>query len=432
MSRADRVVGAARRARARRAAGHRPRQPPLPHRASPAPAGSRSSGRTCGASSPTSATSSGARPRSTASTASARRRSSPTALETGWPEGTVRLGFEDAARVACAGTRGCASCCPSASSSSPPAGVGRGRARGQGARRDRARSAPRPRSSTTIYDWLLRARPGRAAPSARSRSRSSTRCACAARRARASLDRRLGRARRAAARRAARRARSPRDTLVTLDIGARARRLLLGLHAHVGDGRARRRPRRDLRRSCCARRWPRWTRCGRARPGREVDAVARDLIAAAGHGEHFGHGLGHGVGLEVARGAAAGAHGRRARSWPGNVVTVEPGVYLPGPRRRADRGSRRRHRDGRDVLSAPPRSSDRRRLRAQARSSGASAADTGRDGTSSPHPPLPAPRRHRGRARRARSCPPTAGAAVHAHAAEEEGQAARGHRRSPR
>ena len=33
--------------------------------------------------------------------------------------------------------------------------------------------------------------------------------------------------------------------------------------------------------------------------GREVDAVARDLIAAEGHGEHFGHGLGHGVGLEV-------------------------------------------------------------------------------------------------------------------------------------
>ena len=33
--------------------------------------------------------------------------------------------------------------------------------------------------------------------------------------------------------------------------------------------------------------------------GREVDAVARGVIEAAGHGEHFGHGLGHGVGLEV-------------------------------------------------------------------------------------------------------------------------------------
>ncbi len=63
--------------------------------------------------------------------------------------------------------------------------------------------------------------------------------------------------------------------------------------------------------------------------GREIDAVARDIIDAAGHGEHFGHGLGHGVGLEVHEGP------RLARSGDtplvaGNVVTVEPGVYLPG------------------------------------------------------------------------------------------------------
>ena len=38
---------------------------------------------------------------------------------------------------------------------------------------------------------------------------------------------------------------------------------------------------------------------GPGRTGDEVDAVARDIIAAAGHGEHFGHGLGHGVGLEI-------------------------------------------------------------------------------------------------------------------------------------
>ena len=64
--------------------------------------------------------------------------------------------------------------------------------------------------------------------------------------------------------------------------------------------------------------------------GREIDAVARDIITAAGHGEHFGHGLGHGVGLVTARGAAARAHRPTPRWWPGNVVTVEPGVYLPG------------------------------------------------------------------------------------------------------
>ena len=60
-----------------------------------------------------------------------------------------------------------------------------------------------------------------------------------------------------------------------------------------------------------------------------VDAVARDMIEAAGHGEHFGHGLGHGVGLEVHEEPrlAKTAEGELAA---GNAVTVEPGVYLPG------------------------------------------------------------------------------------------------------
>jgi len=64
--------------------------------------------------------------------------------------------------------------------------------------------------------------------------------------------------------------------------------------------------------------------------GREVDAVARAVIEAAGHGEDFGHGLGHGVGMEIHEGPrlsrTAGEEPLRA----GNVVTVEPGVYLPG------------------------------------------------------------------------------------------------------
>jgi Xaa-Pro aminopeptidase len=60
-----------------------------------------------------------------------------------------------------------------------------------------------------------------------------------------------------------------------------------------------------------------------------VDAVARDLIEAAGRGERFGHGLGHGVGLEVHEAPRLGktAEGELAG---GNAVTVEPGVYLPG------------------------------------------------------------------------------------------------------
>jgi Xaa-Pro aminopeptidase len=69
-----------------------------------------------------------------------------------------------------------------------------------------------------------------------------------------------------------------------------------------------------------------------ARPGAavaEVDAAARDLISAAGHGEHFGHGLGHGVGLEIHE-APMMARGRPGRLEDGVPITVEPGIYLPG------------------------------------------------------------------------------------------------------
>jgi Xaa-Pro aminopeptidase len=63
--------------------------------------------------------------------------------------------------------------------------------------------------------------------------------------------------------------------------------------------------------------------------GREVDAAARTLIEEAGHGEEFGHGLGHGVGLEVHE-APRLAKSDESALQAANVVTVEPGVYLPG------------------------------------------------------------------------------------------------------
>jgi Xaa-Pro aminopeptidase len=63
--------------------------------------------------------------------------------------------------------------------------------------------------------------------------------------------------------------------------------------------------------------------------GRDVDALAREVIEQGGQGEHFGHGLGHGVGMEVHEGPrlsrTAGEEPLRA----GNVVSVEPGIYLP-------------------------------------------------------------------------------------------------------
>jgi Xaa-Pro aminopeptidase len=64
--------------------------------------------------------------------------------------------------------------------------------------------------------------------------------------------------------------------------------------------------------------------------GREVDAVARAIIADAGYGECFGHGLGHGVGLEIHEGPRLHRLSGETALRAGNVVTVEPGVYLPG------------------------------------------------------------------------------------------------------
>ena len=62
--------------------------------------------------------------------------------------------------------------------------------------------------------------------------------------------------------------------------------------------------------------------------GRDVDAVARDIISAAGHAEHFGHGLGHGVGLDVHEDPRL-ATSSTTTLQAGHVVTVEPGVYVP-------------------------------------------------------------------------------------------------------
>jgi len=62
--------------------------------------------------------------------------------------------------------------------------------------------------------------------------------------------------------------------------------------------------------------------------GQEVDAVARNLIAEAGYGDYFGHGLGHGVGLAVHESPRLSRTSTDTLA-PGMVVTVEPGIYLP-------------------------------------------------------------------------------------------------------
>jgi Xaa-Pro aminopeptidase len=63
--------------------------------------------------------------------------------------------------------------------------------------------------------------------------------------------------------------------------------------------------------------------------GEDVDSAARAVIDAAEYGEYFGHALGHGVGLEVHEGPRLSQRSDDVLA-PGEVVTVEPGVYLPG------------------------------------------------------------------------------------------------------
>jgi Xaa-Pro aminopeptidase len=64
--------------------------------------------------------------------------------------------------------------------------------------------------------------------------------------------------------------------------------------------------------------------------GHDVDARARAVIEQAGYGDRFGHGLGHGVGLEIHEAPRLARHDSDAPLPADTVVTVEPGVYLPG------------------------------------------------------------------------------------------------------
>ncbi|HWO77603.1 MAG TPA: Xaa-Pro peptidase family protein [Bacillus sp. (in: firmicutes)] len=63
--------------------------------------------------------------------------------------------------------------------------------------------------------------------------------------------------------------------------------------------------------------------------GKQADAIARDYISEKGYGEYFGHSLGHGIGLEVHEGPSLSFRSETVLK-PGMVVTVEPGIYLPG------------------------------------------------------------------------------------------------------
>lgn len=69
-----------------------------------------------------------------------------------------------------------------------------------------------------------------------------------------------------------------------------------------------------------------------AKPGMtgvQLDAVARDYITSKGYGDAFGHSTGHGIGLEIHEGPNVSRLAEKAFV-PGNVITDEPGIYLPG------------------------------------------------------------------------------------------------------
>jgi Xaa-Pro aminopeptidase len=63
--------------------------------------------------------------------------------------------------------------------------------------------------------------------------------------------------------------------------------------------------------------------------GVEADKIARAVIEKAGYGDNFGHGLGHGVGMFVHEAPRLSVESSDILE-PGQVITIEPGIYLPG------------------------------------------------------------------------------------------------------
>ncbi len=62
---------------------------------------------------------------------------------------------------------------------------------------------------------------------------------------------------------------------------------------------------------------------------KDVDLAGRKVIEDAGYGEYFGHGIGHGVGLDIHEGPSVSRKSDTVLA-PGMVITVEPGIYIPG------------------------------------------------------------------------------------------------------
>ena len=118
------------------------------------------------------------------------------------------------------------------------------------------------------------------------------------------------------------------DMLVTVDAGA----TLDGYYSDCTRTFATGAPPDELARSyevCLAAQRASLAEVRAGASGRDVDAVARELIAAEGLGELFGHGLGHGVGMEIHELPRLRPESEDILL-AGGVCTVEPGIYHPG------------------------------------------------------------------------------------------------------
>ena len=94
---------------------------------------------------------------------------------------------------------------------------------------------------------------------------------------------------------------------------------------------------------------------GPAVSSRKVDSAARSVIESAGFGKYFSHGLGHGIGLEIHEAPRMSPQGETTLQ-PGMVITVEPGIYLPGVGGVRIEDDVLITRDGAEVLTSVPKS----------------------------------------------------------------------------
>lgn len=116
--------------------------------------------------------------------------------------------------------------------------------------------------------------------------------------------------------------------MVTLDFGANYEGYLSDMTRTVAVGE----PKEELKRiyDIVYEALDRGIQCAKSGAGcRDVDSTVRDYIAAEGYGERFGHGTGHGVGLDIHEDPYFSIKSDDYLQ-PGMVMTVEPGIYLPG------------------------------------------------------------------------------------------------------